>query len=85
MDDLWGLLISCHQARNIANQRMNFEDFSQLHAQSGHRPILLIDTLDMLAYGRKQDDVGHVTKIWAELVQRMNEANMTVLVVCSTK
>ena len=79
VDDLWGLLISCHQARNIANQRMNFEDFSQLHAQSGHRPILLIDTLDMLAYGRKQDDVGHVTKIWAELVQRMNEANMTVL------
>lgn len=79
VDDLWGLLLACHQARNIARQRLTFDEFSNLHAASDHRPILLIDTLDMLAYGRTKEDVSHVTQIWADLVQRMDDANMTVL------
>ena len=79
VDDLWSLLMSCHQARNIARQRTTLDEFILLHEASAHRPILLIDTLDMLSYGRGDEDVHHVTQIWAELVKKMNAANMTVL------
>ena len=78
-DDLWNLLISCHQARNIAHQQISFDDFSQLHSDIGHRPILLIDTLDMLAYGRDDEDVSELTEIWSELAERMLMSKMTVL------
>ena len=79
VNDLWRLLNSCHEARNIANRKMSFEEFFETHNEANYRPILLIDTLDMLSYARPDEDAENVKALWAALVQRISEHKATVV------
>ena len=49
-DDLWDLIIECHESDFMKKSNLSFDGFVELH-RGKTKPILLIDTLDMLTYG----------------------------------
>ena len=79
VEGLWDLLLSCNASRQVAREKITLDKFSHLHKSVGYRPILLIDTLDMLAYGRSKDEIEEATRLWADLTKKMTRLGMTVL------
>ena len=59
-NDLWAAIIACHSSEDFQLWNPTFSEFAQLHADSNYQPILLIDTLDFLAYGIDKDELPHV-------------------------
>ena len=84
-NDLWAAIIACHSSEDFQLWNPTFSEFAQLHADSNYQPILLIDTLDFLAYGIDKDELPHVVTAWKELTTHMEQTNMKVLWTCRTE
>ena len=84
-NDLWAAIIACHSSEDFQLWNPTFSEFAQLHVDSNYQPILLIDTLDFLAYGIDKDELPHVVTAWKELTTHMEQTNMKVLWTCRTE
>ena len=78
-EDLWDMILECHQSPDWAGKPMSFEEFSELHKKRNVTPILLIDTLDLLTYGLDIVESSQIAKYWASLVKKMDSVGFLVV------
>ena len=78
-DQLWKLLFECHESSEITRHNMTLAKFAQIHQERGVAPILLIDTLDLLAYGSGHESMKIVSEAWNDLLFQLMEHEITVL------
>lgn len=84
IDDLWNAILRCHSAASVRATKQSLTEFCKLHANNGSKPILLIDTLDILPYGMDMALHDNLLQIWRQLVGRLREAAIQVIWTCRT-
>ena len=77
-DDLWDLIIECHESDFMKKSNLSFDRFVELH-RGKTKPILLIDTLDMLTYGLRKEKMESVAAAWVDLIHRFDRERIHVL------
>ena len=81
--DLWNWIMRSHESRVWAEDRYSLEQFSQLHRDNNLKPILLVDTVDLLIYGKIGTESSmKITEFWKELVSDIELHGWTVLWSC---
>ena len=81
--DLWNWIMRSHESRVWAEDRYSLEQFSQLHLENNLKPILLVDTVDLLIYGKIGTESSmKITEFWKELVSDIELLGWTVLWSC---
>ena len=81
--DLWNWIMRSHESRVWAEDRYSLEQFSQLHQENNLKPILLVDTVDLLIYGKIGTESSmKITEFWKELVSDIESHGWTVLWSC---
>lgn len=78
-DQLWRLLLECHESPEITRHNLSLAEFAKIHRERGVSPILLIDTLDLLAYGSGPEVMEIVGMAWNDLLFQLMEHEITVL------
>ena len=78
-EDLWEMISDCHQSPDWAKKSISMNDFSKMHQDMGWRPILLVDTLDLLTYGMTKSEIDKIGTYWETLLKRMDKSGFTVL------
>ena len=81
-EDLWNWIMKSHESRVIAQQRYSVQEFIQLHASKSTKPILLIDTVDLLIYGKIGEENSAIIGYWVELIEELKAHEATVLWTC---
>jgi len=81
-DDLWNWILKSHESREIANQRYSLNEFVELHVKFGLKPIMLIDTVDLLIYGKIGEKNSAIIGYWSQIIEELRNANFTVLWSC---
>jgi hypothetical protein len=77
-DDLWDLIMECHESDFMKKSNISFDEFIKLHRGKA-KPILLIDTLDMLTYGLRKEKLESVAAAWIDLIHRLDRERVHVL------
>ena len=82
-EDLWNWMMRSHESKVWAEERYSLEQFSQLHLENNLKPILLVDTVDLLIYGKIGTESSmKITEFWKELVSDIELLDWTVLWSC---
>ena len=82
-EDLWNWMMRSHESKVWAEERYSLEQFSQLHQENNLKPILLVDTVDLLIYGKIGTESSmKITQFWKELVSDIEDLDWTVLWSC---
>jgi len=81
-EDLWNWIMKSHESRVIAHQRYSLKEFIELHISKSTKPILLIDTVDLLIYGKIGDENSEIIGYWIELIEELKSHEATVLWTC---
>ena len=81
-DDLWDWIMKSHESRTIANQRYSFEEFNNLHKRFEIKPIMLIDTVDLLIYGKIGESNKEIVGYWIEIIEMLKKEDFTVVWSC---
>jgi hypothetical protein len=81
-DDLWNWILKSHESRQIADQRYSLDEFVELHEKFSLKPIMLIDTVDLLIYGKIGEKNSAIIRYWNEIIEELRNANFTVLWSC---
>ena len=77
-EDLWSLIMECHESDFMKKSNISFDEFVELH-RGKSKPILLIDTLDMLTYGLRKEKMESVASAWVDLIHRLDKERIHVL------
>lgn len=77
-EDLWDLIMECHESDFMKKSNISFDEFVELH-RGKSKPILLIDTLDMLTYGLRKEKMESVASAWVDLIHRLDKEQIHVL------
>ena len=77
-EDLWNLIIECHESDFMKKSNISFDEFVELH-RGKSKPILLVDTLDMLTYGLRKEKMESVAAAWVDLIHRLDRERIHVL------
>ena len=83
VDDLWSAILRCHSAPEL-RKKHSLKDFCDLHANNSAKPILLIDTLDILPYGMDVALHDNLLQIWRQLVEQLSQSSIQVIWTCRT-
>ena len=81
-EDLWNWVMKSHESRIIAQQRYSLTEFLDIHTGKSSRPIILIDTLDLLIYGKIGGENKTIIGYWIELIQELEAHDATILWSC---
>lgn len=83
-DDLWSAIFRCHSSPAVRGTKQSLSEFCELHANNAAKPILLIDTLDILPYGMNEALHDNLLQIWRQLVEHLAQASVQVIWTCRT-
>ena len=83
VDDLWSAILRCHSAPEL-RKKHSLKDFCDFHANNSAKPILLIDTLDILPYGMDVALHDNLLQIWRQLVEQLSQSSIQVIWTCRT-
>ena len=62
----------------MKKSNISFDEFVELH-RGKSKPILLIDTLDMLTYGLRKEKMESVASAWVDLIHRLDKERIHAL------
>ena len=75
--EMWEKIMKSHISTTWANERYTMDEFEYLHEENRLKPIILIDTLDIITLNNNSN--YKFSKVWSEFLNEANKKKFRIL------